>query len=62
MHSVGQEFVAFLQDEPQGGRAELLGPHFMFAVKEGVVHGLRQPSQDSEQEFRDRVLRKLRKK
>ena len=44
-YSVGQEFVAFLRDEPQG-RAEMLGPHFMFPVKAGAVYRLRWPDQD----------------
>jgi hypothetical protein len=36
-YRAGQEFVAFLQDDPQWGRSELAGPQLMFAVEDGVV-------------------------
>jgi len=42
-YATGQEFVAFLKDDPQwGGRAELAGFHLMFPIRDGVVHGVRE--------------------
>lgn len=49
VYSVGQEFVAFLKDDPQWGRGELMGPHLMFAVKNDTVAWVRQPTEG----FRD---------
>lgn len=43
-YATGQEFVAFLKEDPQWGRGEFAGPHLMFPVTDGAVSWHGQPT------------------